>query len=267
MPKNPPFLYGRGRCIFCAEFGVSKEHVFGLWLREFFPRDETTTHTRGIVEWQEIATPDGPSIFTKTGQGHSGAKQVKVVCKRCNETWLSNSVEETAKPILISLIEGRTGTVTLDMQRVLALWAAKTSMTSAHINKKPVTQQYEYSWLKRHLIPPPGWFISAAPYSGTEWRNLGVFQHSGRLEVSVNDGCAVEHNLVLTFIGMGHLLLIVQSSTWPRLFPFIGDRIKGTARIWPPSRQPFDWPAPYAFTDIETEYLTTYLARIFNKRI
>jgi hypothetical protein len=154
------------------------------------------------------------------------------------------------------------------MQRVLALWAAKTAMTSAHINKKAVTQQHEYSWLKQYLMPPPGWFISAAPYSGTEWRDLGVFQHSGTLEVGSNkDDHPVEHNLALTFIGMGHLLLIVQNSTWPRLFPFIGDRIKGTARIWPPSRQLFDWPRPYVLTDFETKYLTTYLARILNQRI
>jgi hypothetical protein len=268
MPKKPPFLYGRGRCIFCQEYGVSQEHVFGLWLREIFPRDERTTHTRGVVEWAEIATPDQPSVFTKTGQGHSGSKKVRVVCRRCNETWLSNDVEEAAKPILLPLIAGKSGTLTLPMQRILALWAAKTAMTSAHINRKAVFLQHEYSWLMKYQTPPPGWFISASPYSGEEWRELGVFQHSGKLEVpTVNHSHPAENNLVLTFIGMGHLLLTIQSSTWTRLFPLIGDRIKGAPRICPPSRQSFDWPAPYVFSDVETKYLTTHLARILNQRV
>lgn len=268
MPIRAPFKYGRGRCIFCTEFGVTKEHVFGLWLREIFPRDDQTTHTRGVVEWHEPQIPDNPSVFTKVGQGHSGSKQVKVVCQKCNETWLSNLVEEAAKPILVPLIAGESGTLTIAMQRTLALWAAKTAMTSAHINRKVLFQQHEYSWLKSHLAPPPGWFISAVPYSGTEWRDLGVFQHSGKLEVpTVDYGPLTENNLVLTFIGMGRLLLIVQSTTWTRLFPLIGDRIRGAPRIWPPSRQSFAWPAPYVFTDVETKYLTTYLARILNEKI
>jgi hypothetical protein len=268
MAKSP------GQCIFCGRrppaVKMSREHIFADWLKTIFPRDNKTTHTHGVITWPSDATPQTPpAVATRQGQGHSGSKKVKVVCKSCNETWLSNSVENAAKPILTPLIAGRAGSVTSDMQRVLATWAAKTVMTAEHVNRgKAVVQQAERTWLKDKLLPPAGWFIWAAPYSGTHWRDLGIFQHSGKLEIpAVSDGASTEHNLGLTFIGLGHLLFLIRHSTWPRLWDVLGSPLPNAHQIWPVGSNSIQWPAPYVLTDIETEHFTTYMTRVFNQRV
>src|SRR5262249_46547443 len=249
-------------------YGVTQEHVFGIWLRQIFPRDEKTTHTKGLVEWPNTENSSILNVKTTQGQGHSGSKQVKVVCKTCNGTWLSNQVEEAAKPILIPLIAGRPLTLTPQMQRTLALWAAKTAMTSAYINKGPMAHQYEAFWLRGHLMPPPGWFISIAPYVGSEWRDLGIFQHQTKLELpSSYYGRPIAHNLAQTFLGMGNLLIIVRNSSWTRLFPHIATAIPGAIRIWPPARRDCCWPTPHVLTDVETAELTTFIQRVANETL
>src|SRR4051812_32995805 len=114
MPRKPPFLHGRKTCIFCErqppDVKITGEHIFSDWLREIFPRDEKTTHTQGIITWPLVGLPSAPpSIKLYPKHGHSGSRKVGVVCNRCNERWLSNQVEEAAKPILIPMIVGRTG--------------------------------------------------------------------------------------------------------------------------------------------------------------
>jgi hypothetical protein len=94
-----PFLYGRGSCIFCQQqpptVKISKEHIFGDWLREMFPRDAGTTHTHGIIKWpfpgSQLAKP---SIQTRIRPGHSGSKKVRAVCETCNSGWMSTSIED-----------------------------------------------------------------------------------------------------------------------------------------------------------------------------
>src|SRR5690242_8156042 len=270
MPQRLPFLRGRRQCIFCERqppnVKITKEHIFADWLKDLFPRDSETTHTHGVITWAlERRLRPATSIKTTRGQGHSGSKKVRAVCRECNQTWLSTSIENTAKPILTSLISGRSGIITPHMQRLLATWAAKTTMTSEHVNRNhAVIRQSERTWIKDKLEPPPGWFIWIAPYCGTQWRNLGIFQHSGSLLIpSDHESALTEHNLGLTFIGMGHLFFLVRNSSWARLWSALGSPVPHVHQIWPVSPI-FRWPPPYVFTDIEAEYFTTYLSRVFN---
>jgi hypothetical protein len=164
---------------------MSKEHIFGDWLRPLFPRDAGTTHTHGIVTWPLTGPKHvAPSLATFERQGHSGSKKVRVVCKPCNEGWLSNDIESVAKPVLIPLIRGRAGIVNHATQRIVSTWAAKIAMTAEHVNPdKSVIHQAERTWLKVNLLPPHGWHIWAVTYAGSKWRDLGIFQHLGRLEI------------------------------------------------------------------------------------
>jgi hypothetical protein len=211
MPKHTPFLYGRRTCIFCTghppDVKITNEHVFADWLRELFPRDSGTTHTHGVIVWPTSAgAPQAdPSVWLNPrGHGHSGSKKVRAVCRTCNSEWLSNQVEEVAKPILIPMIAGRSCALNRDMQHRLATWAVKTVMTAEHVNKgKSVIQQSERTWLKDNLTPPAGWFVWAAPYSGANWRDLGIFQHSGKLEIpDIASDTLAHHNLGLTFMAL-----------------------------------------------------------------
>lgn len=272
MPRKPPFLHGRRKCIFCErqppDIKITGEHIFSDWLRELFPRDDKTTHTQGVITWPLAGPPDvPPSIKLSPKLGHSGSRKVSAVCDRCNERWMSN-LEEAAKPILIQMITGRGGEISPSMQRTLATWAAKTAMTGERIvAESAVIKQSQRAWLKERLEPPKDWIIWAVPYSGTEWRNLGLFQHSGRVELApVNDDGAVEHSLGLTFMGMGHLLLQIFHTSWPGYWDGVLDA-RHTTRIWPLTGETIQWPAPYVFSDLETKYFSNYMSRILDQRV
>lgn len=274
MGNRSAFLHGRGRCIFCErqppDVKISREHIFGDWLREIFPRDATTTHTHGIIDWPVAGFAEVPPTVTiGGGQGHSGTKKVKVVCATCNETWLSTRIEGAAKPVLTSLIAGRPSELSVAMQRTLATWAAKTVMTAEHVNKRPaVILQSERTWLKDNLSPPPGWVVSAMPYNGAEWRDLGIFQHYGRRAIpSINNDTETEHHLGLTFLGMGHLLMLVRYSSWSRTWEMFGDGVMDAFRIWPLRQTSMSWAPQDAITDAETESFTIYMTHILERSL
>jgi hypothetical protein len=274
MARGIPFKYGRRRCIFCTrqppDVTISKEHVFADWLRDIFPRDDKTTHTMGIVDW--LFGPI-PPFKLKHGQGHSGSKKVKAVCATCNQVWLSNNVEDAAKPILIPLIENTKLTINVNMQRILATWAAKTAMTAEQIHAdKGVIQQSERTWLKDDLSPPNGWNIWIGSYGGSALRDLGIFQHMGRLEVSsVDKNAPTEHNLQLTMIGMRHLLFLILNSSWPNVWDILDSlgspNSVDLARIWPIREPTVLWPRSLYLLDPAVEYFTTYLARVLDQPV
>jgi hypothetical protein len=149
MPKGSPFKFGRRKCIFCKrqppEAIISKEHVFADWLRELFPRGTDTTHTLGVMEW---ATNRGTKVLDKTGQGHSGSKKIRHVCQLCNGTWLSNDVEDVAKPVLTPLLIGHSLVINAAMQKIIATWAANPSSRIGAILKR--------WWIINQLLRPKG---------------------------------------------------------------------------------------------------------------
>jgi hypothetical protein len=252
------------------EVKISKEHVFGDWLREVFPRDGTTTHTHGTITWPPDTLPQSQHEvwLDPRGHGHSGSKKIGVVCRSCNGTWLSNDLEDAAKPILIPLVGEMNGTLTKDMQRILATWTAKTVMTSEHVNRgKAVVQQSERTHLKDNLLPPEGWFIWAAPYSGSDWKDLGIFQHTTKLNVpTIQDGNFIEHNLGQTFIGLGHLFLLIRHTTWSRLWDTMGSEILYVHRIWP-SDGDVRWPPPHVLSDFDADFFAGFIAHVLNQRM
>src|SRR5262245_18995663 len=85
-------------CVFCDETRVTREHLLPSWLNDVLSkgRHAQGTHRRG------------PGIDIPITREHSqsvGLNLVaKIVCKNCNEGWMSD-VEDDAKPILVSLFK------------------------------------------------------------------------------------------------------------------------------------------------------------------
>lgn len=77
-------------CMFCNHIKLSKEHLFGSWVRKVIPYDlntkEHTNHT--ITTYNE----DGEPFIRKGAFANSGSvlsRTTKVVCSTCNNTWMS----------------------------------------------------------------------------------------------------------------------------------------------------------------------------------
>jgi hypothetical protein len=82
------------RCIFCGAAGMSREHIWGNWLKKYvaatMPKHSSSVH---------VVNPPGESDFFKvwTRSGDPLRSNVRVVCVNCNNTWLSG-IQDAAKP-------------------------------------------------------------------------------------------------------------------------------------------------------------------------
>jgi hypothetical protein len=170
------------------------------------------------------------------------------------------------------LINGERLEIDPVMQKILATWSAKTVMTAEQVHpNKVVILQHERTWLKDNLVPPAGWNVWIGTYEGLAWSELSIQQHAGKLRIpTVDNGKPAEHNLVFTIFGMRRLMLVVVSSTWPRMWDIIGS--VGSphglclSRIWPTTQATILWPRPIVLTDADADqmaaaYLTDVAAQ------
>src|SRR4051812_48809340 len=89
-----------------------------LWVQQYLPGNGDLTHTEVDNRTGEVIrqwTKDEPDF------------KVKRVCGDCNHGWM-NDLENRARPVLTSLIQGRGRTIYVDSQRHIATWAVKTAM-------------------------------------------------------------------------------------------------------------------------------------------
>ena len=154
IPK-PEHQKSRGKCIFCKEWGVSKEHVFPDWLQQLLPKGPNDTHQHGTVIW--ALDTNGIPIRVPTirrRQGQASSKKVRTVCENCNNGWLS-ALEERTKPLLRRMVCGKPHRLNDLDQRMLATWVAKTAMVAegvqAGVTAIPQTNR---DLLMSSLAPP-----------------------------------------------------------------------------------------------------------------
>jgi hypothetical protein len=277
MARGEPFKYGRRTCIFCERqppaVKITKEHVFGDWLRELFPRNSSTTHTFGSTFWPDARDSSSRVITSRQGQGHSGSKKVKHVCRDCNTGWMSRQIEDRVKPVLTALLKSDVCSLADDAQRILALWAAKTVMTSEYVSgDNPVISQVERSYLMNNLVPPTGWHVWVGSYGGQNYRELAIYQHAGTLMIpSINDPNAKAYNFELTTIGIGDAIFVIMNSNWPSLWPIVqnivGEHGAGLSRLWPLQGNSISWPRWTILTDQDAYRFTDFFNMVGNSPI
>ena len=100
---------------------MSEEHLWPEWMHLYLPQlDEPRKHEGFEVIRQ------GRVVFgqrKKPQQGHTYTKRLKIVCRKCNETWMGN-IEELAKPILIPLLQGQKILLRRKERKILSAWLA-----------------------------------------------------------------------------------------------------------------------------------------------
>ena len=261
MAINPPPVKTRRTCIFCGASGMTKEHIWPEWLQEIFPNDAATTHTYGTIDPSPIIGL--PKIIEKQRPGHSGKNTVKVVCRTCNNEWLSR-LEEKTKPVLTSLALGEKLNLTPTVQKSLAVWLAKTAMTAERVRPRAngITQE-ERTFLMTHLLPPPNWIIWVVAYAGGAWSELGMGQHRGDIaNTPIPRPDRGAKYIQATTLGLGYTVFLIVSTTWeeaPKAFAqFDGN---GLFQIWPAQPRSILWPPTNVFTDPEIDKLATILSQ------
>jgi hypothetical protein len=159
MANAPP----PGRCIFCDQLGLTKEHLWADWLKRFLPR-KATTHYH-VTSMSRVA---GNEVFahepqTKHQTGDIRSRRVKVVCGTCNNGWMGR-LQEAAKPKLAQLLRGTWSGLSADDCATISAWAVMFTIIVERLDLSTAAvtaaERKAFSLDRR---PPANWMIWAGP--------------------------------------------------------------------------------------------------------
>lgn len=234
-----------GKCVFCGNGGLTKEHVWSDWLKQIIPRDWDRYEQYAADVHNPDPATDKPR-HKKQGAVHS--RQARIVCGACNSGWMGDIVE-AAKPVAQKLILGERFLLTKVPQAHLSPWIALSALiadklTRAEWKLPPCDYQYMYE----HHQPPPHWHIGIGFYSGAE----PVAFNNRVMPIGSEDTSGeriVKFTLHTKTSILGHLysivdVLVTREAEAP---PFRGDAyLPYITRIFPTPFDAIRWPpAPY----------------------
>lgn len=125
---------GKRTCVFCGADDLSKEHVLPRWLwREAHKEDDRRAPllSRETSQFEEVHLGGGePPLYLPVGTMptiRSTAVRVKVVCRTCNQGWMS-ALEAAAQRPLRRMFYDPSWSLAADEVQTLRRWAAKTAL-------------------------------------------------------------------------------------------------------------------------------------------
>ena len=177
------------KCIFCQGSGMSKEHFWPDWLRSYF---KTTVSDKHIGELH-VSEGKAPLILQrkKERSGNLITKKFRVVCKACNNGWMSQ-LEEKVKPILISILENKA--ISFDQKELsnLARWAVmKVIVAEQSEDGTQVTPEMDRILFSKEGIIPDYFYVFIGKHKSGH--DSAYLRHSTTLALS-KDGPAPRLN-------------------------------------------------------------------------
>jgi hypothetical protein len=231
-----------GRCIFCDQPGLTKEHLWPDWLKRFLPRKATTHHTTNMsaIAGNEVLAPE-PQLTRQTGDIKS--RRLRVVCRACNNGWMGR-LQEVAKPKLVPLLRGTWSELSAGDCEALSAWAVMFTIIVERldVNTAAVTaaERRVFSLDRR---PPANWIVWAGrcehwPPWDFYHRGWGLFSEPSAIFMS-NEHCSQT-----TTFKVGKLLLHTYSTTAPLdeaidVDPVVFALKHGLCPIWPLTGMPY----------------------------
>lgn len=85
-------------CVYCGGKGLTKEHIYGKWLSEYLdvPK-KSTSHEIKIVHNNHVYINKNAKVARKNRDFF--LLTLRIACKTCNETWMSEIQEASMKPM------------------------------------------------------------------------------------------------------------------------------------------------------------------------
>jgi hypothetical protein len=203
------------KCAFCEFRGrLSKEHLWPDWLWDFFgSSDDRTVH---FTNMRRNDPGSDKMIVVEKGRGkldrpgHFLRQTLRIVCKSCNNGWMSRAVNE-AKPHLLPLLEGRIGALdAVASDKVVSLLVLMTMVYEyAHLPTLAVPQRQREQF-RDTLAPPHNW----RAWLGFFDRDCSMFRtHRGMAVGRVGQVWPEQCNAQITTFGLGRLFAMTVSSS------------------------------------------------------
>src|ERR1700693_636181 len=145
-------------CAFCPSIAkISGEHIWSQWMAKLFPS--------AAVNFSKIEK-DGS--VSKRWRMSGLDMAANVVCKTCNETWMSAVEVEYAKPAMADLILGKpVKQITPERAHGISLLAFKTAVIANHMlpeDEEFFDISHRYAFRETLSIPPKVgmWLVGVA---------------------------------------------------------------------------------------------------------
>lgn len=176
-------------CIFCQSDGLSKEHFWPNWLKDYVDTTLSDKHTTEVYSGDVKSKAELEKKSERSG--NLITKKFRVVCTSCNNGWMS-ALEVKAKPFILSAIENRKSTLNEDEILLFAKWVAmKVMVAENNHDGTQVTPTLDLkSFFESNAIPSYYRIYLGRHDTGT---NSGYYRHSCTLARTM-DGpvCSME---------------------------------------------------------------------------
>ena len=227
----------RKTCIFCGGFNLSKEHVWPNWTRKVLTDNPSPAHH----EWHNTFSSKGTVVKEsgmRTRQGSTFTKKLRVVCKTCNNGWMSR-LENDTKPILLTLIQGEPTLLDREQQTLLAQWIVlKVMITEWNRPLEAFIPKVDRRAFMDNLTIPPYLEMWVITNDSEKWK--GTFLRQTALLALPGPRPSGKRNSATVAIGFGRLFIFVMMTLEarmklserigvhaivPKLFPFASDTL------------------------------------------
>jgi len=189
---------------------MTEEHLWAEWMHPYLP----TLPDAQKEEVYRIAR-NRRTVLThnKIQQGQVYTKRLKVVCKKCNNTWMSG-IEERVKPILIPLIQGVPITLTEEYKVKLARWIVLKVMAAECENSSDaVLAQESRTEFMDTLVIPRGMKIWISNHDSESWYT-GYWHQTLTATLTRRPPITGGHkNIQTTAFGVGHMFSLAFVTT------------------------------------------------------
>ena len=174
--------------------------------------------------------------------GHVFTKKLKVVCKKCNETWMGN-IEESAKPILIPIIQGKCVHLDHDSRIKLATWLAlKFLIADNDKDAYPISSKDILKAFKECGEIPAEMKIWIAHHNEFQW-SAGCWNRGLTVSFETKPPpSGFRKNVQTIAFGAGHLFSLTCLLLAERINLKINNPF--TAQLWPSDFSVIEWPPP-----------------------
>lgn len=205
------------QCAFCSNPPNSHEHLSPKWLKPWVEEWQNYNYNYGVMN---SVDQYGNSHILKRQKRFTGdalSRRVRVVCKSCNEGWMSTS-QEKAKPHLVPYLNGEWPAITMEAAKTINLWAAMTVMVDEFrdIHTMAITQKAREDFAQNQTLPP-GWRLWVGRHKGLLWKrarvHFGLPSKTRRLYVKEPTQVEPTFRRQTTFFVIGELIIYAYSDS------------------------------------------------------